>query len=183
MEKRLILDAAQFSLTLDRLTHQLIENHQHFEETVILGLQPRGKYLAERIAALLEKQINQPVRLGYLDVTFHRDDFRKRNTPLIPSEMDVPFNIEDTHVVLIDDVLYTGRTARSAMDAMLDFGRPESVELLVLIDRKYQRDLPIQPDYVGKEVNTLKSQRVSVNWSELGQEDQVWLENKPESNE
>lgn len=178
MEQRLILDEHRFQITLERMAHQLVENHGDFTRSVILGMQPRGIHLAKRIAQKLKSITNTEVPLGYLDVTFHRDDFRRRDSPLTPSVTHVPFTIEKKEVILIDDVLYTGRTVRSALDAMITFGRPDKVELMVLVDRKYQRDLPIQPHYVGWQVNTMKSQHVIVKWQEAGEQDQVWLETK-----
>lgn len=178
MQKKLILDSDLLDITLNRLCQQLIENHDHFAETVILGLQPRGIYLAELIHQKLEKLIKTKIPLGYLDTTFHRDDFRRRDTPAKASETRVPFVIEGKKVVLIDDVLFTGRTVRAAMDAMIAFGRPAKVELLVLVDRKHNRDLPIAADYVGKYVNTLASQRVLVEMLAQGhKQNRIWLIN------
>lgn len=174
-QKRLILSTQLLDITISRLCQQLIENHGAFEDTVILGLQPRGVFLAERIKAkLLAEGIDCP--LGYLDTTFYRDDFRRRETPLVANATHVPFIIEDKKVVLVDDVLFTGRTVRSAMDAMIAFGRPRKVELLTLIDRTYSRDLPIEPNYVGKHVNTVFSQKILAEWTEQGAtQDQIWL--------
>ena len=153
MEKsnRVILDAKQFDLTIKRLAHQLIENHNNFTDTVILGMQPRGLFLANRIQAeLLAINKKYKVQVGSLDTTFYRDDYRRQDNPLIPSKTQVDFIIEDKKVVLIDDVLFTGRSVRAGLDAMLAFGRPSKVELLVLINRRYERDLPIQAKYIGK---------------------------------
>ncbi|MFP4094995.1 MAG: bifunctional pyr operon transcriptional regulator/uracil phosphoribosyltransferase PyrR [Cyclobacteriaceae bacterium] len=176
--KKQIIDHLLLDVMLSRLCQQLLETHRGFENTVILGLQPRGIFLAERISARLRQLTGNPVPLGYLDTTFHRDDFRRRSAPLTASTTKVPFLIEDKKVVLIDDVLYTGRTVRAALDAMITFGRPSKVELLVLISRKYARDLPIEPDYVGRSVNTLDTQRVVVSWQEQGDEEGVWLSEK-----
>lgn len=179
MQKKLILDSDLLDITLSRLCQQLIENHNDFTESAILGMQPRGIYLAELIHQKLEKALRKKIDLGYLDVTFHRDDFRRREIPVKANETRVPFLIENRNVVLIDDVLFTGRTVRAAMDAMIAFGRPKKVELLVLIDRKYNRDLPIAPDYVGKAVNTLASQRVQVEWQAQGnKQNKIWLINQ-----
>lgn len=175
MEKQVILNEKQFSLTLQRLCHQLIENHDDFKDTVLIGLQPRGIHVVNRLKELLEKKLNQSVQCGNLDITFYRDDFRRRERPLIPSVTNIDFIIEGKNVVLVDDVLYTGRTIRSGLDALLAFGRPKKVELLTLIDRRFNRDLPIQADYVGRAVDTLKSERVSVEWTELEGEDKVIL--------
>lgn len=178
MQKKLILDSDLLDITLNRLCQQLIENHDNFEQTVILGLQPRGIYLAQLIHQKLKKITKTDIPLGFLDTTFHRDDFRRRDTPAKASETKVPFVIEGKKVVLIDDVLFTGRTVRAALDAMIAFGRPEKVELLVLVDRKYNRDLPIAADYVGKYVNTIASQRVLVELEEHEhKQNRIWLIN------
>lgn len=178
MQKKLILDSDLLDITLSRLCQQLIENHQDFAETVIIGLQPRGVLLAEIIHQKLEKILKKSIPLGLLDTTFHRDDYRRREIPVKATETRIPFVIEAKNVVLVDDVLFTGRTVRAAMDAMISFGRPAKVELLVLIDRKYNRDLPIAPDYVGKIVNTLASQKVLVELEEKGTNNKIWLINK-----
>jgi pyrimidine operon attenuation protein / uracil phosphoribosyltransferase len=176
MEPLTILDSESFSLTLKRLCYQLIENHDDFADTVIIGLQPRGVYLSQRI----QKELNQILKIdniqcGSLDVTFFRDDFRRRDEVLIPKATQMDFIIENKKVVLVDDVLFTGRTIRSGLDAMLAFGRPQKVELMVLIDRRFSRDLPIQPNYVGKTVDTISSEKVKVEWKETDGEDKVLL--------
>lgn len=168
MQKRLILNAELLEVTVHRLCQQLVENHGTFEQTVLVGLQPRGIHLANRIHARLLAEQSVDLPLGYLDTTFHRDDFRRRDIPKKANETKMNFIIEGKEVILIDDVLYTGRSVRAAMDAMLAFGRPSSVELLVLVNRKYSRDLPIEPDYVGRNVNTIASQQVKVEWEESG---------------
>ena len=175
MIERNILEKAQFNLVIKRLCCELIENHNDFSDSVILGLQPRGTYLAKRIVDFLKEQYNIAVKYGTLDATFHRDDFRRKEVPLIPNKTDISFEIEGKKVILIDDVLYTGRTIRSGMDAMLAFGRPSRMELLVLIDRRYSRHLPIQPDYKGLSVDTIAQQRVSVHWKEIEGKDKVLL--------
>jgi pyrimidine operon attenuation protein/uracil phosphoribosyltransferase len=181
MQKKLILDSDLLDITLDRLCQQLIENHTDFSETVILGMQPRGIFLAEFIQEKLKKLLNKEILVGYLDATFHRDDFRRRGIPAKASETRVPFVIEGKKVVLIDDVLFTGRTVRAALDAMIAFGRPSKVELLVLVDRKHTRDLPIAADYVGKYVDTLTSQRVLVELTAQGhKQNKIWLIKKDE---
>ncbi len=178
MQKKLILDSDLLTITLDRLCQELIENHGDFEHTILLGLQPRGIFLAEWLQEKLTVACKKEIPLGYLDTTFHRDDFRRREIPARASETRVPFLIEGKKVVLIDDVLYTGRTVRAALDAMIAFGRPEKVELLVLIDRKHTRELPISADYVGKYVNTLESQRVLVELDGGHKHNKIWLINK-----
>ncbi|MBA2561984.1 MAG: bifunctional pyr operon transcriptional regulator/uracil phosphoribosyltransferase PyrR, partial [Chitinophagaceae bacterium] len=143
-----ILDKNNLELTIQRLSYQLLENHGDFSETVLIGLQPRGIYLADKIVNQL-KSLNPKYKIKYgkLDITFYRDDIRKELR--IANNTDISFSIEDKKVILIDDVLYTGRTIRAALDALLSFGRPKKVELCVLIDRKFSRQLPIQPDYWG----------------------------------
>ncbi len=182
MQKKLLLDHQLFEITIQRLCQQLIENHNDFKNTALIGLQPRGIYLADRIKATLEANLGYNIDLGYLDITFYRDDFRRREKPLKANATSMPFIIEEKKVVLIDDVLYTGRSIRAALDAMSAFGRPELVELLVLIERKYTRHLPIQPNYIGKSVNTMQSQRVQVEWSIQGaKKDNIWLINKTDT--
>ncbi len=176
MPKRLILDSHLLDITITRLCQQLIENHDTFEQSVILGLQPKGVFLAQHIQKRLQELTGTNVPTGYLDTTFYRDDFRRRESPLLANSTNVPFIIENKKVILIDDVLFTGRSIRAALDAMIAFGRPQKVELLVLIDRKYSRDLPIEPYYVGRAVNTILSQRVLVEWKEKGaEENAIWL--------
>ncbi|GIV37591.1 MAG: bifunctional pyrimidine operon regulatory protein/uracil phosphoribosyltransferase [Cyclobacteriaceae bacterium] len=179
MQKKLILDANLLDITISRLCQQLIENHGTFAYSVILGLQPRGIYLAEIIQQRLFELCRKKVPMGYLDISFYRDDFRRREIGKV-SELRIPFSLENKRVILIDDVLFTGRTVRAALDAMLAFGRPAKVELLVLIDRRYNRDLPIAPDYVGKTVNTVASQKVLVELKAQGSsQNKIWLINNP----
>lgn len=183
MEKQVILNSRHFDLTLKRLCHQLIENHGDFSDTVLIGLQPRGVNVVTRLKQLLEDKLGKSVQCGSLDITFYRDDFRRRERPLIPSATNIDFVIEKKRVVLVDDVLFTGRTIRAGLDAMLAFGRPSGVELLALVDRRFKRELPIQADYVGKAVDTLSSERVSVEWSEIEGEDKVVLFTPTKTNE
>lgn len=180
MQRRLLFNNKLLKITISRLCQHLIENHGNFNETVILGMQPRGIYLAERIKKQLEESLGKEVKLGYLDTTFHRDDFRRRESPLTPNQTKVPFIIEDKKVVLIDDVLFTGRSVRAALDAMTMFGRPSKVELLVLVDRMYSRHIPVEANYVGSKVNTLPSQRIMVELEEQGKKDNIWLMNEAE---
>jgi pyrimidine operon attenuation protein/uracil phosphoribosyltransferase len=181
MQKRLIVSNQLLEIMLERLAQQLIENHHDFSNSVILGLQPRGVFVAERLQKTLQRIIGKPVRTGRLDITFHRDDFRRRESPLTANATQIDFIIENQQVILVDDVLYTGRSVRAALDAMIAYGRPQKVELLVLIDRRYSRDLPIEATYVGQSVNSLSSQRVLVEWrSTETTEDNIWLITKTE---
>ncbi len=182
MQKRNIIDSQLLQITVKRLCQQLIENHDDFSNSVILGLQPRGVFLAERIQKELKSLIKKDVPLGKLDISFYRDDYRRREVTAGAFEMNVPFIIEGKKVILVDDVLYTGRTVRSAMEAMIAFGRPSKVELLVLINRKYTRELPIFADYIGKSVTSLNTEKVIVELKEQGaKDDNVWLSKKKEA--
>ena len=182
MEKQVILNKRHFELTLKRLCHQLIESQNDFSETVIIGLLPRGIHVVKRLKQELEAVLEKEVICGFLDITFYRDDFRRREKPLIPSVTNIDFSIENKKIVLVDDVLFTGRTIRAGLDALLAYGRPSKVELLTLIDRRFNRDLPIQPDYVGQSIDTLDAERVNVEWKEIEGEDKVILYT-PETNE
>ena len=156
-----ILNSYQLDLTLRRLAHQLIENHYPFSETCFIGMQPRGLQVSDHIIGYIKKQYPEiQINYGKLDITFYRDDVR--NNFHVANKTDINFSIEGRKVVLIDDVLYTGRTIRAALDALLDFGRSSKVELCTLVDRRFNRQLPIQPDYVGKYIDTITSQKVKV---------------------
>jgi pyrimidine operon attenuation protein / uracil phosphoribosyltransferase len=172
-----ILDKDQLHLTLKRLAHQLIENHYPFTDTCFIGIQPRGIPVSDYIIQYLSSLYpGLELPYGKLDITFYRDDIRRQLH--LPSETHLPFSIENRKVVLIDDVLYTGRTIRAALDALLDNGRPSKVELCVLVDRRYSRQLPIQPDYFGKAIDSFITQKVKV-W--LGEDPKVVLYDNPES--
>lgn len=177
MKPKVILEGKQFEVTILRLCHQLIENHGDFKDTVIIGLQPRGIYLANRITTELRKILkNKKVNCGNLDITFFRDDFRKKE--LIPNSTTIDFIIEDKNVIMVDDVLFTGRTIRAGLDAMLAFGRPKDVELLVLVDRRFSRNVPIQAKYTGMVIDSIESQNVKVEWKELDGKDRITLLSK-----
>jgi pyrimidine operon attenuation protein/uracil phosphoribosyltransferase len=169
-----ILSDHQLAITIKRLAHQVLENHVNLENTVLIGLQPRGIFLSDKIVDEIKKEVPATlVHYGKLDITFYRDDIRKELH--IANRTDIPFSIEGKNVILIDDVLYTGRTIRAALDALLDFGRPERVELCVLIDRRFSRQLPIQPDYIGKSIDAIVSQKVKVFWKAKDGKDEVCL--------
>jgi pyrimidine operon attenuation protein / uracil phosphoribosyltransferase len=158
-----ILTEQQLAITIKRLAHQVLENHGDFAHTVIIGIQPRGIYLSDRIVDEIKKELpGRKIQYGKLDITFYRDDIRQELH--MANQTDIPFSIEGKKVVLIDDVLYTGRTIRAALDALIDFGRPEKVELCVLIDRRFSRQFPIQADYIGKSIDSIVSQKVKVEW-------------------
>ena len=176
---KLLINPLQFRLTLDRLAHQLVEEHGDFSESALIGVQPRGIHLASRLSTRIQEILGgtRP-RCGELDITFFRDDFRRRGQPLQAAATNLNFTVKELRVVVVDDVLYTGRTIRAAMDALLAHGRPTTMELAVLIDRRFSRELPIEAKYVGRSVDSLDSQRVKVLWSDHdGGEDRVELSN------
>jgi pyrimidine operon attenuation protein/uracil phosphoribosyltransferase len=175
MQNLTLLDGQKFQITLQRLCRQLIENHNDFSESVLIGIQPRGIYLAKRIAEELRKILpDKTILQGDLDITFYRDDFRRRDQ-LVPNQTKIDFIIEGKKVIMMDDVLWTGRTIRAAMDALQAFGRPEKIELLALVDRRYSRHIPVEADYVGIEVDSIASQKVVVSWIETDGEDRITL--------
>lgn len=160
---KIILDNKQLKFTIQRLSYQLIESSLDFKDLVFIGLQPRGVLFADQIVQQLHLiSPGQEIAYGKLDITFYRDDIRKELH--VPNQTDISFSVEGKKVILIDDVLYTGRTIRAALHALLDFGRPEKVELCVLIDRRFSRELPIQPDYWGLAIDSVISQKVKVEW-------------------
>ena len=176
MSQKVLLTSKEVNIILNRLACQLIENHLDFSNTVLIGIQPRGTFLAQRLKTLLEKEYNlNNIQLGFLDITFFRDDFRSREKSLEANKTKIDFLVEDKKVVFIDDVLYTGRSINAALTAIQSFGRPSEIELLVLIDRRFSRHLPIQPDYRGRQVDAFNEEKVKVSWRENGGEDGVFL--------
>ncbi|MFD1315764.1 bifunctional pyr operon transcriptional regulator/uracil phosphoribosyltransferase PyrR [Namhaeicola litoreus] len=179
MTKKTLLNAKEIEIILHRLACQLIENHLDFSETILVGLQPRGVFLCNRLVNILEEEYNiKKILKGKLDITFYRDDFRRRDAPIEANRTEIDFLVEDKKIVFIDDVLYSGRSTRAALTAIQAFGRPKKIELLVLIDRRFSRHLPIQPDYRGRQVDVINNEQVRVDWKENGQTDAVYLEEK-----
>ncbi|MBU3012972.1 bifunctional pyr operon transcriptional regulator/uracil phosphoribosyltransferase PyrR [Polaribacter vadi] len=177
MSKKTLLNSKDIEIILHRLACQLIENHNDFSNTVLIGLQPRGSYLANRLANLLKTEYKiKDLQLGLLDITFYRDDFRRRDEPLAATSTKINFLIEDKKVVIIDDVLYSGRSVRAALTALQSYGRPKNIELLVLIDRRFSRHLPIQPNYRGRQVDAINEEKVLVSWNENNKKDAVYIE-------
>lgn len=173
-----LISHQQLTIMVERLAWQLLENHEDFSNSALIGMQPRGVLLSDRIYERLRHFLpGKDFPYGKLDITFYRDDFKTAADNLhVASETQIPFSLEGKKIILVDDVLYTGRTIRAGLDALLDFGRPENVELLVLIDRRFSRELPIQPDYVGMAVDTVASQEVKVVWgSGKSKKDEVLL--------
>jgi len=179
MSQKVLLNAKEVNIILHRLACQLIEKHNDFSNTVLIGLQPRGIFLADRIAKILTVEYNiKDIKLGYLDITFFRDDFRRSEKPLEANKTKIDFIVENKNIIFIDDVLHTGRSTRAALTAVQSFGRPNEIELLTLIDRRFSRHLPIQPDYRGRQVDVINTERVKVNWKEYDNEDSVYLIDK-----
>ena len=178
MSQKVLLNAKEVQIALHRLACQLIENHDTFNNTVLIGIQPRGVFFAERIKTLLETEYKvKNIELGYLDITFYRDDFRRSDKTLEANKTKINFIVEDKNVILIDDVLYTGRSIRAALTAIQSFGRPSEIELLTFIDRRFSRHLPIQPDYRGRQVDSINDEKVRVCWEENDGKDVVYLIN------
>jgi len=173
---RVILAEEQFKLTIERLCSNLIEEYQDFENTCIIGIQERGVLLSNRIVSGLRK-LDKSLKFQYgkIDITFYRDDFRRRDTPLVASNTEMDFNVEDTNVILIDDVLYSGRTIQAGLIALGHYGRPRKVELLNLVDRRFNRHLPIQPNYSGITVDAIDEAYVKVEWEEIDGNDKIIL--------
>ena len=179
MNNRLLIDTKQIQIILNRLACQLRETHQDFSNSVLIGLQPRGTILAKRIISILEQEDHlQSIANGFLDITFFRDDFRRTEKVLSANKNLMDVSVENKKVVLIDDVLYTGRSIRAALTAIDSYGRPAEIELLTLIDRRFSRHLPIQPDYLGRQVDAIANQKVLVHWKEEHGEDAVYIVNK-----
>lgn len=186
-----ISEAAQLDLTIERLCYQLIEDYGDFSNTCLIGIQTGGVMLAERLQQKLSdlslrgSSTTQPtgstsMPFGKLDITFYRDDFRTSKKPLSANANEMPFVVENQRVILVDDVLYTGRSVQAAMTALNHYGRPESVKLLVLVDRRFNRQLPVRPDYVGIVMDALDEAYVKVEWQEVEGSDRVLLFHKNE---
>jgi pyrimidine operon attenuation protein/uracil phosphoribosyltransferase len=179
MSQKVLLSATEINIILHRLACQLLENHLDFSNTVLIGIQPRGTFVAERLTRILKEEYQvKHIDVGFLDITFYRDDFRRGDKPLEATETKIDFLIEDKNVVLIDDVLYTGRSINAALTALQSFGRPKEVELLTLIDRRFSRHLPIQPNYRGRQVDAINNEKVKVMWKENDGKDIIYLINK-----
>ncbi len=174
-----LIEPKLLDITLNRLCQQLIERYKDFENTVMIGVQPRGSVFSDILLQhLSELQGESALQYGKLDITFYRDDVRQSAEIFEPMPTTIDFSLENKNVILVDDVLYTGRTIRAAMDALLDYGRPENIELLVLINRRFSREVPIQADYTGRNVDAIDSQKVKVEW---GKQPKVYLINREDS--
>lgn len=176
MSQKVLLHAKEIDIILNRLACQLIENHKDFKETCLIGLQPRGIQLTHRLAEILKLETEIDfLEVGKLDLTFYRDDFRRSDKTLTANTTEIDFIVENKNVVFIDDVLYTGRSIRAALTAIQSYGRPKSIELLSLIDRRFSRHLPIQATYKGRKVDAIDDEKVKVHWKEMHGEDAVYL--------
>jgi pyrimidine operon attenuation protein/uracil phosphoribosyltransferase len=175
MEKIIAMSAAELNHALDRLTDQILERHQNLDHVVVVGIRTGGAFLAQRLAERISQRVSRQVRVGVLDITLYRDDWTQLSHKPLVRKTELPGSIDDQEVVLVDDVLFTGRTVRAALDALIDYGRPRRIELAVLVDRG-GRELPIQPDYVGLTMHLPPAQRVNVYLQEMGQPDEVAIE-------
>jgi pyrimidine operon attenuation protein/uracil phosphoribosyltransferase len=180
MTAKILLSEKKVNIMLNRLCCQLIERHGDFSNTILVGLQPRGVNLLDQLIILLNNSGIQDLHTGKLDTTFFRDDFRRNESTLIAKSTEMEVGIESKDVVLIDDVLFTGRSVRSALTAIDTYGRPNSIELLVLVDRRFSRHLPIQPDYLGAQIDALQGDKVKVVWSDSPLKNIVYLEKQNE---
>jgi len=178
MPKKVLLDSKKIDIILNRLVCQLVENHKDFNNTVLVGLQPRGTFLIDKILDIFNKDYPKiDIKSGVLDFTFFRDDFRRSEKTLSARSTQMNFSVEDKNVVLIDDVLFTGRSIKAAMSSMDSYGRPNSIELLVLIDRRYKREIPIEANYFGAKIDTFKGDRVNVVWGNKPKDNIIYIEN------
>ena len=178
MPKKVLLDSKKIDIILNRLVCQLVENHKDFDNTVLIGLQPRGAFLIDKILEIFNNEYPTiDIKSGILDFTFFRDDFRRSEKTLSASSTKINFSVENKNVVLIDDVLFTGRSIKAAMSSMDSYGRPNSIELLVLIDRRYKREIPIEANYCGAKIDTFKGDRVNVVWGENSKDNIIYIEN------
>src|SRR6266480_5245859 len=176
-----IMDADRMTRTLTRIGHEIVERNRGIDNVALVGIRTRGVVIAQRLAHVLEQITSSPVRTGALDITLYRDDLMRHAVgpqPLV-RKTEIPFSIDDQKILLVDDVLYTGRTIRAALDALIDFGRPKEIQLIVLVDRGH-RELPIKADYVGKNVPTSLKENVQVRLTEIDGRDEVLLVKRPE---
>jgi pyrimidine operon attenuation protein/uracil phosphoribosyltransferase len=172
------MSAAELDRTLERLTDEIVGQHRNLDQTILVGIRTGGAFLAQRLADRIGQRTGKPMRVGVLDITLYRDDWTQLSHKPLVGKTELPGSIDDQEVVLVDDVLFTGRTIRAALDALIDYGRPRRIELAVLIDRG-GRELPIQPDFVGQTFKLPPGQRVNVYFSEMGRLDAVAIEAGP----
>jgi pyrimidine operon attenuation protein/uracil phosphoribosyltransferase len=167
-----VLDAKTIQRALVRIAHEIVEKNKGAENMAVIGIQNRGAYLAERVAKLIEQIEGVEIPLGLMDITLYRDDVQTKLDQPVVQKTEIPFDVVDKVIILVDDVLYTGRTVRAALDQIIDFGRPRNIQFAVLVDRGH-RELPIRADYVGKNIPTAQDDRVKVKIKEVDDEDSV----------
>jgi pyrimidine operon attenuation protein / uracil phosphoribosyltransferase len=172
---KIVLDAAGIDRALRRIAKEILDDGHATDGLVLVGLRTGGVFLAQRLKGLLEKDLGRPVPVGTLDINMYRDDWTRASTKPVVRKTEISFSIDDKRVVLVDDVLFTGRTIRSAMNALMDFGRPGRIELVILVDRGH-RELPVCPDYTGIVVKTSLEEHVNVYFADLGARDEVTVE-------
>jgi pyrimidine operon attenuation protein/uracil phosphoribosyltransferase len=177
-KKTLAMSAGELDRTMERLTDEIMAHHKNQDELVLVGIRTGGAFLVQRLADKIARRTSKPVRVGVLDITLYRDDWTQLSNKPLVGKTELPGSIDDQEVVLVDDVLFTGRTIRAALDALIDYGRPRRIELAVLVDRG-GRELPIQPDYVGRAGKLPQGQRVNVYLTEMGRPDEVAIESGP----
>jgi pyrimidine operon attenuation protein / uracil phosphoribosyltransferase len=176
-EKAKVLDQETMNRSLVRIAHEIVEKNKGIQDVCLVGIRNRGVYLAARLADFIKKIENKTVAVGILDITLYRDDLTLIASQPIVHKTEIDFDLEGKNIILVDDVLYSGRTIRAAMDALIDLGRPKSIQLAVLIDRGH-RELPIRPDYVGKNIPTAKNETVEVHLVEVEGIDEVIIVEK-----
>ncbi len=176
-EKAKVLDQETITRGLVRIAHEIVEKNKGVQDVCLVGIRNRGVYLAARLAEIIKKIEGKPINVGILDITLYRDDLTLIASQPVVRKTEIDFDMEGKNIILVDDVLYSGRTIRAAMDALIDLGRPKSIQLAVLIDRGH-RELPIRPDYVGKNIPTSKNETVEVHLSEVEGVDEVVIVEK-----
>lgn len=179
MAPKMILDEQAIRRALTRISHEMVEKNQGMDDIILVGIKTRGVYLARRLAELIEQIEGSPVAVGEIDITLYRDDLTKKTSDEEPEikGTNIPVAVADKKVILVDDVLYTGRTVRAALDALIDLGRPARIQLAVLVDRGH-RELPIRPDFIGKNVPTSAKEIIAVEMTEVDPQDRVSIQQK-----
>ena len=177
-QKHIVLSANEIGQTLDRMAEEVLAAHQNLDNLVVVGIRTGGAFLAQRLAERMGRRVAKTFPVGVLDITLYRDDWTRINHKPLVGKTELPRSIDDQAVLLVDDVLFTGRTIRATLDALIDYGRPSRIELSVLVDRG-GRELPIRPDFMGLILNLPAAQRVNVYLTEMGQKDEVAIEAGP----
>ncbi|HJH10637.1 MAG TPA: bifunctional pyr operon transcriptional regulator/uracil phosphoribosyltransferase PyrR [Metalysinibacillus jejuensis] len=181
MTKTELLDAQSMSRAITRIAHEIIERNKGIDQCILVGIKTRGAFLAKRLAERIEKIEGKPIRTGELDITLYRDDLTHKNdnAEAYVQQVDIDYVVANQKIILVDDVLYTGRTVRAALDAVMDLGRPAQIQLAVLVDRGH-RELPIRADYVGKNIPTSSTEKIVVHLAEVDNLDSVTIQKQGE---